>query len=233
VDEPRLCGAGDGGRLNTPAPQAAGARPSWLERGLAAAERGIHTARLRLEPLHAGHAAELWPVLSDPRLYAHVPQDPPASVEWLARRYTLLESRLSPEGDELWLNWVLRQRERGGCIGSVQVTVYGDASAYFAYELGSAFWGQGLACEACAAVLQVLQADFGVRRVVAEVDTLNGASIRLLERLGFERTALQREADTFKGRSSDEFRYERALGGGSSGDDPTFALSPGGDRAAG
>jgi RimJ/RimL family protein N-acetyltransferase len=201
--------------------------------GLAAAERGIDTERLRLEPLHAGHAAELWPVLGDPLLYEHVPQDPPVSVEWLARRYALLESRLSPEGDELWLNWVLRQRDGGGCIGSVQVTVHADAPAYFAYELGSAFWRQGLAGEACAAVLQVLRADFGVQHVVAEVDTLNGASIRLLERLGFVRTALKRDADSFKGRSSDEFRYERALGGGSSGGDPKFALSPGGDRTAG
>jgi [ribosomal protein S5]-alanine N-acetyltransferase len=189
-------------------------------RGLAAAERCIHTARLRLEPLQPAHACELWPVLSDPLLYEHVPQDPPASVEWLARRYALLASRLSPEGDELWLNWVLRQRDGGGCIGSVQVTLDADASAYFAYELGSAFWRQGFASEACAAVQQVLKLDFGVQRVVAEVDTLNVASIRLLERLGFTRTALKRDADVFKGRSSDEYRYERDL----DADDPTAGV---------
>jgi ribosomal-protein-alanine N-acetyltransferase len=169
----------------------------------------------------------MWPLLTDPLLYLHVPQDPPVSELWLARRYALLESRLSPEGDELWLNWVLRHRAGGGCIGSVQVTVYADASAYLAYELGSAFWRQGLAGEACAAVLQVLQADFGVRRVGAEVDTLNAPSIRLLERLGFARIALQRDADAFKGRRSDEYRYERALGGGAA-----FTPAPGSDRPA-
>lgn len=166
----------------------------------------------------------MWPVLHDPRLYEHVPQDPPISELWLAHRYALLESRLSPEADEVWLNWVLRRREAGDCIGSVQVTLDADASAYFAYELGSAFWRQGFAGEACAAVLQVLQADFGVRQVVAEVDTLNVASIRLLERLGFTRTALKRDADVFKGRSSDEFRYERVLGAG----DPVAGV---GDRS--
>ena len=154
----------------------------------------------------------MWPLLTDPLLYRHVPQDPPVSQPWLAHRYALLESRLSPEADqEVWLNWVLRRREAGDCIGSVQVTVLADASAFLAYELGSAFWRQGLAGEACAAVLQVLRADFGVQRVVAEVDTLNEASIRLLERLGFTRAALKRDADVFKGRSSDEFRYERML----------------------
>jgi [ribosomal protein S5]-alanine N-acetyltransferase len=90
--------------------------------------------------------------------------------------------------------------------------VYADASAYIAYELGSACWHQGFASEACAAVLQVLQHDCGVQRVAAEVDTLNTASIRLLERLGFARTALKRDAEVFKGRRSDEFRYERTLG---------------------
>jgi ribosomal-protein-alanine N-acetyltransferase len=153
-------------------------------------------------------------VLRDPRLYENVPQDPPASLAWLETRHALLESRLSPEGDELWLNWVLRRRDGGDCIGSVQVTVYADASACLAYEVGSAFWKQRFASEACAAVLQVLQQDFGVRRVVAEVDTLNAASIRLLERLHFTRTALKRDADVFKGRSSDEYRYERTLGAG-------------------
>jgi RimJ/RimL family protein N-acetyltransferase len=189
----------------------AGATADWLATGLAAAERVIDTARLRLEPLRADHAGEMGPVLSDPLLYEHVPQDPPLSLEWLACRYTLLASRLSPKGDELWLNWVLRRREGGDCIGSVQVTVYADASAYLAYELGSACWHQGFASEACAAALQALQADFAVQRVVAEVDTLNGPSIRLLERLGFARTALKCEADHFKGRSSDEYRYERSL----------------------
>jgi [ribosomal protein S5]-alanine N-acetyltransferase len=211
VDEPRVHGAGVGGRLNPPEPTAADPPATWRAEGLAAAERSIDTARLRLEPLCAGHAREMWPLLSDTLLYRHIPQDPPVSLAWLAHRYAMLASRLSPEGDELWLNWVLRRGDGGDCIGSVQVTAYADASAYLAYELGSAVWRQGFASEACAAVLQVLAADFGVQRVVAEVDTLNAPSIRLLERLGFTRTALQRDADHFKGRSSDEYRYERVL----------------------
>jgi [ribosomal protein S5]-alanine N-acetyltransferase len=182
-----------------------------LAQARAAAEQPIDTARLRLEPLCAAHAGEMWPLLQDPSLYQHVPQDLPTSLQRLTWRYALLAARLSPEGDEVWLNWVLRRRDQRDCIGSVQVTLYGDASAYLAYELGSAFWHRGFASEACAAVLQALQADFGVQCVIAEVDTLNAASIRLLERLAFTRTALQREADVFKGRCSDEYRYERVL----------------------
>jgi [ribosomal protein S5]-alanine N-acetyltransferase len=220
VDGPRLRGAGIGGRLNAgapPAPAPSPAAPGWppgaLAAGLAAAERGLPTPRLQLEPLGAAHAAELWPLLADPALYAHVPQEPPPDAAWLAHRYALLGSRRSPDGDELWLNWVLRRRADAACIGSVQVTVYPDAAAYLAYELGRTAWHQGFATEACTAVLAALRSGFGVQRVVAEVDSLNAPSLRLLDRLGFERTGMRRDADFFKGRRSDEVRFEKRLGG--------------------
>ena len=45
----------------------------------------------------------------------------------------------------------------------------------------------------------------GVRQFAAEVDSLNSASLRLLERLGFQRVSLREAADEFKGRVSDEW----------------------------
>jgi RimJ/RimL family protein N-acetyltransferase len=45
----------------------------------------------------------------------------------------------------------------------------------------------------------------GVQRVGAEVDSLNDASLRLLERLGFQRIQYRENADTFKGRASHEW----------------------------
>ncbi len=61
--------------------------------------------------------------------------------------------------------------------------------------------------EACWRVLSFLFADYSVTGVTAEVDTRNTASIRLLERLGFERVGFQAGADCFKGASSDEYTY--------------------------
>ena len=181
---------------------------------LAAAEATLLSARLRLEPLRASHAAELFDGLNDERLYRWIPQDPPASLETLAWRYGMLESRLSPAGDELWLNWVLRRLDGGLCIGTVQATVRADASAYLAYELRTDAWGQGYATEACGEVLRCLATAFAVTSVEAEVDTRNTASIRLLERLGFILTGLKRDADFFKGAASDEYRYEWRLDAG-------------------
>jgi RimJ/RimL family protein N-acetyltransferase len=44
--------------------------------------------------------------------------------------------------------------------------------------------------------------------LAANMDTRNLASIKLVESLGFKRTAFIPNADTFKGMTSDEYRYE-------------------------
>jgi len=169
-------------------------------------ERVLETERLRMEPLSESHAADLFPLLSDPRLYAFVPQDPPEDLEALASRYRFLESRRSPEGDEEWLNWAVRSKTEGNCVGTVQVTIRPDRRAQLAYEVGVPYWRRGVATEACTRLIQALF-DEGILEIWAELDTRNVASIRLLERLGFARGALRRKADHFKGSDSNEWTY--------------------------
>jgi len=174
---------------------------------MADTEAVYDTERLWLEPVKRGHAASLFGPLSDPRLHRFIATDPPPSVERLAARYAYLETRRSPDGSELWLNWVMRTKAGGDCIGVVQATLRSDHSAYFAYELGVPWWQRGYATEACGRILQALFDDFGRACIEAEVDTRNQASIALLERLGFERTGCQRDADFFDGATSHEYRY--------------------------
>lgn len=170
-------------------------------------ERVLETERLRLEPLSESHAAALFPLLSDPRMYAFIPQDPPEDLEALASRYRFLESRRSPEGDEEWLNWAVRSKAADGtCLGTVQATIRSDRRAQIAYEIGVPYWRRGYATEACARLIRELF-DEGVVEIWAELDTRNVASIRLLERLGFIRGGLRRNADHFKGSDSDEWTY--------------------------
>jgi ribosomal-protein-alanine N-acetyltransferase len=102
------------------------------------------------------------------------------------------------------INWVLRSKCEGAYLGSVQVTLRVDGRAQLAYQLGVPYWGRGFATEACRCVIQALF-DAGVREVWAELDTRNLASMSLLERLGFQRGALRRNADFFKGSPSHEW----------------------------
>lgn len=170
-------------------------------------ESVFETDRLRLEPQRESHAAELFAILSDPRLYEFIPQDPPQTLAVLAARFQRLETRISPSGDEIWLNWVVRSKSEKKCLGRVQATIRQDGSALIAYEIGTAFWGQGYAVEACGRVIQALFADYQADQIVADVDTRNLASIRLLERLGFQLSAHRPNADFFKGSISHEFIY--------------------------
>ncbi|HEX2009762.1 MAG TPA: GNAT family N-acetyltransferase [Roseateles sp.] len=145
----------------------------------------LTTARLSLEPLLEGHAAEMFAVLADPAIYAYE-NAPPASVEALAARYRRLQARRSPDGREQWLNWVARLSASGAAIGYVQATIFADGHAAIAYELDSRYWGRGLAQEAVRAMLAALADTYRVSRITATLKCRNERSLRLLQRLGFE-----------------------------------------------
>jgi len=170
-------------------------------------EAVLETKRLRLEPLREAHARELFPLYQDARIFRFIPQDPPASVELLEARCRLLEKRLSGDGREVWLNWVVRAKDTQRAMGRLEATVREDATAGIAYELSPLYWGAGYATEGCVRILDVLFTAYAVDEVNALVDTRNTSSIRLLERLGFSRTARRDRADFFKGGFSDEYAY--------------------------
>ena len=151
----------------------------------------LTTDRLVLEPLTRDHAAVMYEVLGDPGLYDYLDYGPPSSLDHLRGVYEQLEARVSPDGSELWLNWVVRPGE-GAPVGFVQATVAG-VEAWVAYVLARGSWGNGYAGEATQAVIDHLRSACGVTRFLATTEAENGRSIRLLERLGF-RTATEAES---------------------------------------
>lgn len=61
------------------------------------------------------------------------------------------------------------------------------------YALGRAYWGHGYIQEALHALLDYAFGVLGLHRIEADVDPRNAASIRTLERLGFQREGYLRE----------------------------------------
>ncbi len=57
----------------------------------------------------------------------------------------------SPDGAETWRNWVVRLRDDGPMIGTVQATI-ADDEASLAWTIGTAYQGLGYAKEAATAV---------------------------------------------------------------------------------
>lgn len=171
----------------------------------------LYSPRLTLEPLLPYHARELFEPLQDDALYTFIPQDPPRSVQALEERYRTLAPRRSPDGTQVWLNWVARALSARLPVGTFQATIYPENYALLAYMIFRPFQGNGYAVEGCQRVIEHLARACRIGLLAAEIDTRNRASIALVERLGFRRVAEQMQVDYFKGAHSDEFRYELSL----------------------
>jgi RimJ/RimL family protein N-acetyltransferase len=139
---------------------------------------------LVLEPLVVDHADEMFPVLSEPKLYAFLGYGPPPSLAHVRHVYTQLERRMSPDGAERWLNWIVRP-PAAPPIGFVQATLVEPATAWVAFVFASRHWGKGLARTATAAMIAHLEAAYGRSTFLATVERANVRSIAMLTALSF------------------------------------------------
>lgn len=130
------------------------------------------------------HAEAMFAGLRDETLYQWTDDKPPESLAWLRARYARLEQRRSPDGNEVWLNWVIAEMPVDVCCGYVQATVTG-ANAAIAYMLFRSTGGKGLAREAVGLMIAELQAVYGVTGLHAVADSRNEPSLRLLAAVGF------------------------------------------------
>ena len=139
--------------------------------------RALRTHRLTLEPLRVDHAEALAAALDDPGLHEFIGGSP-ATADELRSRYGFQVVGRSPDGSEGWLNWVIRRRDTGDAVGTVQATLRrtGPAvSADVASVVASPHQGRGLASEASAAMVAWLR-DQGVEQVVALIHPDHTAS---------------------------------------------------------
>jgi RimJ/RimL family protein N-acetyltransferase len=141
----------------------------------------LTTPRLALEPLRAGHARELAPLLDDPGLHEYTGGEPEGEAQLRARLERQQAGR-SPDGTQAWLNWLVRDRATGAAVGTVQATVACD-EAELAWVIATAHQGEGLATEAARAAQEWLRAQ-GVARFVAHVHPRHAASAAVARHLG-------------------------------------------------
>jgi RimJ/RimL family protein N-acetyltransferase len=144
----------------------------------------IASERLVLAPLLEADADELAGLLDEAPLREWLRAD---DVAALRARFAAWETRRSPDGGALWLNWVVRAAADGRALGWVQATVIGDAASV-AYALLPGERGGGVASEAVRALVRWLHEHHGVASVTAEIDDANVASARVASAAGFERT---------------------------------------------
>jgi ribosomal-protein-alanine N-acetyltransferase len=144
----------------------------------------LSTTRLRLRPLVEEDAKALHPMLADADLMAYSADGPLGTVDDVR---TYLAEEAEPGNQR---TWAITRTGDDRAIGWVSAD--GGGVTEIGFILAREAWGRGIASEAVTAVIDRLFAE-GRRRVFADADTENVASILLLERLGFRRERLLRD----------------------------------------
>ena len=154
--------------------------------------------RLRLRPLAAADLTDLMAVNGDPGVTRFLPyaawQSANDAEVWFARMQTLDAGGSSQQ-------LVIQRRDDGRVIGTTLLFRHDEASARaeLGYVLARAHWGQGLMREALQGLCSHALGAMGLRRLEAEVNPANSASVAVLRALGFTQEGCLRKRWVAKG----------------------------------
>ncbi|HVO20973.1 MAG TPA: GNAT family protein [Anaeromyxobacter sp.] len=153
---------------------------------------GLVTPRLALRACVPADALAVLAVFSDPEVMRYWSTPP-----WngLADAEAFLQRAKAQWEAGAGIRWVLDERGGDRAVGTVTLFALhpGGDRAEVGFALRRASWGRGYMREALTSVLDWAFGAPGLRRVEADVDPRNEASVRTLERLGFAREGLLRE----------------------------------------
>lgn len=148
----------------------------------------------------------IYEVFSDARVMRYWSSGPLANREAAAAmQREIAKNNLN---DTVW-KWGLALRDTNTLIGTVTLfnLSISNGRAEIGYAMGSAHWGKGYMNEALKALIVHAFDVRNFRRLEADVDPRNTASIRTLERLGFQREGFLRERWHVGGELQDAFFY--------------------------
>jgi RimJ/RimL family protein N-acetyltransferase len=166
----------------------------------------ITTSRLVLRWISEDDIDGLYNIFSDPqvmRYWSTAPLPDRDAATKLQR-----EIAAGNESNSM-MKWGFALRESNSVIGTTTLfnLNFDNGRAELGYAMGSAHWGKGYMNEALQALLAHAFEVLELRRLEADVDPRNAASIRTLERLGFQREGFLRERWHVNGEIQDALFY--------------------------
>ena len=157
-----------------------------------AAPEPLFTERLTVRLVEPRDLPALLAVNGDPAVTRHLPYATWAAMAdalaWYERMLGIMQAGTA-------LQFVIVRRSDDLPIGTALLFRHDEGSqrAELGYVLGAGLWGQGYMHEALQALVQAAFGPMGLRRLEAEVNPVNTASVQVLERLGFQREGLLRQ----------------------------------------
>jgi ribosomal-protein-alanine N-acetyltransferase len=151
----------------------------------------IITERLRLRPLNPGDARAVHLIMSDAEVMAYRNS---GRVEDPAVTGGIVQRQLLEMAEDRAIYWAIERMADGAFVGVCDLSEIDrrHARAELGFMVARAYWGEGYTFEAMHAVIGHAAITLRMRRLQALTHLGNVRSIRLLERLGFEREGLMR-----------------------------------------
>ncbi|MEN7429474.1 GNAT family protein [Chromobacterium sp. TRC.1.1.SA] len=157
-----------------------------------------------LRPLYPDDVLTWYDYLTLPQVFEHTSWNVQAQSElehyaWQPQQFTEASA----------LRFAIAGRDNDRLLGTIgfHTVASVNASAEMAYDLSPAAWGRGIATAACASLLKWGHSQIGLARIQATVLPENTRSIRVLERVGFQREGLLRSYRKVRGPSRDFWMY--------------------------
>lgn len=167
----------------------------------------VPEAPVRLAPITRADAAEWFAYLSLPGVVEHTSWDlssGASEIEKLIDWYDCAEPASA-------IRFAVRSREGDRLVGTLgfhSISLV-HRTAELAYDVAPASWGHGLATACVRAIVPWGFAARGYERIQATVLDTNAASIRVLEKTGFDREGLLRRYRQVRGAPRDFWMYAR------------------------
>jgi ribosomal-protein-alanine N-acetyltransferase len=166
----------------------------------------IDTSRVSLRWISAADTDAFYAIYSNPEVMRYWSTPPLANREAAANLINKIQEDWKRR---VILKWGIARRTDDQLIGSVTLfnLDFNHRRAEIGYALGRPYWGQGYMHETLQALLAYAFEVLDLHRIEADVDPRNAASIKTLERLGFQREGCLRERWQINGEIQDAFFY--------------------------
>jgi ribosomal-protein-alanine N-acetyltransferase len=158
----------------------------------------VRTARLNLREFVKSDFDAIYAYSSDPRVTRYLffgPRDEDSTADYLEE---LLASQLEQPRTRFEL--AVEEIASGRVIGACDLSLIEANVVDLGYMLGVQDWGKGIATEISLALVEAAFLDLRAERVISTVDVNNGASIRVLEKIGMRWEAVFRKHRRAKNR---------------------------------
>ena len=146
--------------------------------------------RLTYEPLRPAHLEAFHSLVEDEHVRRYLMDGEVFPREWSAERIRQSEDLFRRRCVGIWLAHDRSSRELVGFCGFLELPQV-HPEPQLVYAMFERFTGKGYAGEMARAAIAQARAHSGFETIVAAVDEVNAASLRVLEKLGFERIATQ------------------------------------------